>query len=90
MIRGTLPLRNIFPVMMDGVRDMVIRHVAAHGARSIESLCEKFRVNTYCLMRELQPAFDSGVLDLDSEDLDGKVSYRPPADPLARRIIELS
>ena len=87
---GDLAFANIFPVMMGGVRAMVIRHVAAHGAKRIESLCEKFRVNTYCLMRELQPAFDSGVLDLDSEDLDGRVSYRPPADPLARRIIELS
>ena len=38
----------------------------------------------------LSAAVEAHILDLDSQDSDGTYTYITPADPIARRIVELS
>ena len=81
----------IFRVMMGSRRSRVVRHIASVGSCRICDIRERFgfaRLND--LERDLKPAIDAHILDLDSQDPDGTYSYITPADPIARRIIELS
>ena len=81
----------IFRVMMGSFRSRVIRHVAAGGCGGVEFLRNTFDIQHFGdLKRSLRPAVDAHILDLDSEDPDGKYSYVTPSDPIARRIVELS
>ena len=38
----------------------------------------------------LKPAVEGGLLSVSAEGPDGIYAYIPPADPIARRIVELS
>ena len=40
--------------------------------------------------RDLKPAVEGGLLSVSAEGPDGTYAYIPPADPIARRIVELS
>ena len=81
----------IFRVMMGSFRSRVIRHVAAGGCGGVEFLRNTFDIQHFGdLKRSLRPAVDAHILDLDSDDPDGKYSYVTPSDPIARRIVELS
>lgn len=81
----------IFRVMMGSFRSRVVRHIAAGGCGEVEFLRNTFDIQHFGdLQRDLRPAVDAHILDLDSDDPDGKYSYVTPSDPIARRIIELS
>ena len=80
----------IFRVMMGSLRSRVVRHIASGESGVVEFLCERFGVRESDLHRALRPAIDADVLSLDVKCLDGAYRYITPADPIARRIIELS
>lgn len=80
----------IFRVMMGSFRSRVVRMLAAGGCGEVESLCECFEKKPNELLCDLDWAVRGGVLDLTSQDSTGVYRYRTPADPIARRIIELS
>ena len=81
----------IFRVMMGSFRSRVVRHIAAGGSGGVGFLRETFDVKRFGdLKRDLRPAVDAHILALDSDDPGGRYSYITPADPIARRIVELS
>jgi len=80
----------IFHIMMGPFRARVVRLVASGECGSVEALAERFKRKPADLIRHLEWAVKGGVLDLDSEDPAGVYRYITPADPIARRIIELS
>lgn len=81
----------IFRVMMGSRRSNVVRHIAGGGSGRISDLRERFGfIRLSDLERDLKFATDARILDLDSQDPGGTYSYITPADPIARRIIELS
>ena len=80
----------IFRVLMGSVRSRVVRHIASGESGGVEFLCERFGVRESDLHRALQPAIDADVLSLDVKCLDGTYRYITPADPIARRMVELS
>ena len=81
----------IFRAMMGSLRSRIVRYVAAGGCGRIEHLRNRFGILRLSdLERDLKPAIEARILDLDSQDSDGTYSYITPADPIARRIVELS
>lgn len=80
----------IFRVMMGSVRSRVVRHIASGESGGVEFLCERFGVRESDLHHALRPAIDADILSLDMKCLDGTYRYITPADPIARRIVELS
>ena len=81
----------IFRVMMGSRRSMIVRHIASGGCGRVSSLIRDFNFLQLCdIMRDLKAAVDAHILDLDSQDSSGTYTYITPADPIARRIIELS
>ena len=81
----------IFRAMMGSLRSRVVRYIAAGGSGSIQHLREQFKItNVSDLIRDMKPALDAKISDLDSEDPDGTYTYITPADPIARRVVELS
>ena len=87
---GDVSFAPIFRVMMGSVRSRVVRHIASGESGGVEFLCERFGVRESDLHRVLRPAIDADVLSLDGKCLDGTYRYITPADPIARRIVELS
>ena len=87
---GDLSFAPIFRVMMGSFRSRVVRYLAAGGDGNVETLSERFQMRVCDIRRDLEPAEDGGVLDCDSDDSDGVYRYITPADPIARRIVELS
>ena len=81
----------IFRAMMGSRRSQIVRHLAAGGCGRIDYLRERFNVLRLSdLERDLRFAIDAHILDLDSQDPDGTYTYITPADPIARRVVELS
>ena len=81
----------IFRAMMGSLRSRVVRHIAAGGSGNIQRLRDQFNItNVSDLIRDMKPALDAKIIDLDSEDPDGTYTYITPTDPIARRIVELS
>lgn len=80
----------IFRVMMGSVRSRIVRFLAAGGIGVVESLCDEFSMRETDLHYTLRPAVDGGILSLDVKCPDGTYRYITPADPIARRIVELS
>ena len=81
----------IFRPMMGSQRSRIVRHIAAGGCGNVQYLREKFNiVRLNDLERDLKPALEAHILDLDSNDPSGNYTYVTPADPIARRIVELS
>lgn len=81
----------IFRAMMGSLRSRIVRHIAAGGCGNAGYLREQFKIVQFCdLLRDMKPAIEAHILNLDSQDPDGNYTYVPPADPIARRIIELS
>ena len=80
----------IFRVMMGSVRSRIVRHVASGGCGVVGFLSDRFAVRESDLHRELRPAVDADILSLDVKCSEGTYRYITPADPIARRIVELS
>lgn len=80
----------IFRVMMGESRARIVRHLAAGGEGVVRALCDKFDVWDFNLHRVLHPAVEAGVLSIDAVRADGTYRYLTPADPIARRVVELS
>lgn len=87
---GDLSFVPIFRVMMGSLRSRVVRYIASGGDGSVVTLSERFQMRVCDVRRGLESAVDGGVLDCDSDDSDGVYRYITPADPIARRIVELS
>jgi len=80
----------IFRVMMRPFRARVVRQLAACGPCSVEDLSSRYNKKPSNLIEELKWAVKGGLLELDADDPTGTYSYITPADPVARRIVELS
>lgn len=80
----------IFRVMMGSVRSRTVRHLATGGCGGVEFLCDMFGIRESDLHRALRPAIDGNVLSLDVKCPEGTYRYITPADPIARRMVELS
>lgn len=87
---GDLSFAPVFRVMMGLVRARIVRYIAAGGNGCAEHLSEKFNLPNSDLRHYLAFAEEGGILERDSDDNDGIYRYIAPADPIARRIIELS
>lgn len=87
---GDLSFVPVFRVMMGSVRARIVRYIAAGGNGCVEALSDRFRMHPGDLRHHLKFAEQGGILSCDSDDSDGVYSYIAPADPIARRIIELS
>ena len=57
---------------------------------SLLELAEKYDKEMRLVTRDLKPAVEGGLLSVSAEGPDGIYAYIPPADPIARRIVELS
>ena len=81
----------VFRAMMGSRRSRIVRHIASGGCGHIPYLIRQFEFLQLCdLIRDLKAAVEAHILDLDSQDSDGTYAYITPADPIARRIVELS
>ena len=81
----------VFRAMMGSRRSRIVRHIASGGCGHIPYLIQQFEFLQLCdLIRDLKAAVEAHILDLDSQDSDGTYTYITPADPIARRIVELS
>ena len=68
-------------------------HKGPHGSTDgipLLELAEKYDKETRLVTRDLKPAVEGGLLSVSAEGPDGIYAYIPPADPIARRIVELS
>ena len=81
----------VFRAMMGSRRSRIVRHIASGGCGHIPFLIQQFGFLQLCdLMRDMKAAVEANILSLDSQDSDGTYAYITPADPIARRIVELS
>lgn len=87
---GDMSFAPIFRAMMSPILSRVVRSVAAGEASTAGEIAEWFGLRVGDLHVFLRPAFEGGILDRDSEGAEGVYSYITPADPIARRIVELS
>ena len=87
---GDLSFVPIFHVMMGVMRARIVRFIAAGGDGGVEYLAEKFQLRVGDLRHHLKFAEEGGVLTCNSDDPDGVYTYITPADPIARRVVELS
>ena len=87
---GDLSFVPVFRVMMGAIRARVVRHIASGGDGCVEHLSERFHLQAGDLRHYLKFAEEGGMLACDSDDQDGVYHYIAPADPIARRIVELS
>lgn len=87
---GDLSFVPVFRVMMGATRARIVRYIASGGDGCIECLSEKFQLQTGDLRHYLKFAVEGGMLFCDCDDPDGIYHYIVPADPIARRIVELS
>ena len=84
-------LLPIFAVMMNPMRARVVHYLADGGDGAKEHLIEHFKQNKKTFDRDLKPARDAGLLDMDDDDAGvGSYSYHAPTDPIARRLVELA
>lgn len=85
-----LAFKGVFAALMNPFRARVVAAVAAAGEISGVEICEKTNHQMKYLKRDLQEAVEAGILDpSDSEPRAAVYRYRPPADPTARRLVEL-
>ena len=87
---GDLSFAPIFRVMMGAIRSQVVRSIAAGGDGRVEAIAKRFNLRVCDVRTDLRLAEEGGVLVCSSDDPDGVYSYITPADPIARRIVELS
>ena len=87
---GNMSFAPVFRVMMGAIRARVVRYIASGGDGCVEHLSERFQLKTWDLRHYLKFAEEGGMLVCNSDDPDGVYRYIAPADPIARRIVELS
>ena len=85
-----LSFTSIFPAMMNAFRARVVANIAASSGMTLLELAEKYDKEMRLITRDLKPAVECGLLEVSAEGPDGIYTYKPPADPIARRIVELS
>ena len=79
-----------FGVMMNPLRARVVHYLAKGGDGTKTHLIERFKQSKRTFDRDLKPARDAGLLDMDDDDATaGRYIYLAPSDPIALRIIEL-
>ena len=71
---------------------MALPRVRGHAGRVtlLLELAEKYDKEMRLVTRGLKPTVEGGLLSVSAEGPDGIYAYIPPADPIARRIVELS
>ena len=87
---GDLSFAPVFRVMMGAIRARAVRYIASGGDGCVKHLSERFQLRPGDLRHHLKFAEEKGALSCDSDDPDGVYHYIAPADPIARRIVELS
>lgn len=87
---GNMSFAPVFRVMMGAIRARVVRYIASGGDGCVEHLSERFQLQIGDLRHYLKFAEEGGMLVCNSDDPDGVYRYIAPADPIARRIVELS
>lgn len=87
---GDLSFTPIFRSMMSPLLAGVVRRSAAGEVRSVGEIAEKLNMRVGDLRVYLKPAVEGGLISIKSDDPDGVYEYITPADPIARRIVELS
>lgn len=87
---GNMSFVPIFHVMMGRIRARIVRFIAAGGCGCVEYLAEKFELRQGDLRHFLKFAEEGQILRCNSDDPDGVYEYITPADPIARRVVELS
>jgi len=80
----------VFAPMMNDFRARVVHYIACGGDGCAENLSELLCKKRKFVLRDLSYALEGGLLDTTSEDGEGRYFYRPPADPIAQRIVELA
>lgn len=60
------------------------------ASEHFSALAEKYDKEMRLISRDLKPAAECGLISISAEGSSGIYSYIPPADPIARRIVELS
>ena len=84
-------LTVVFGVLMNPFRARVINYLANGGNGEKENLIKCFKQSKKTLDRDLKPARDAGLLDMDDDDADfGCYTYHAPSDPIATRLIALA
>ena len=85
------PLEPVFHSLMNPFRGRAIHWLSTGGSGDKAALCERFNKRREVLARDLQPAVEAGLLEVTDDDSEtGAYVYRAPADPLARRLIDLA
>ena len=77
-------------VMMNVFRAKAVANIALTDGITLLELAEKYDKEMRLVTRDLKPAVEGGLLSVSAEGPDGIYAYIPPADPIARRIVELS
>ena len=85
-----LAFSEVFPVMMNAFRAKAVANIALTDGITLLELAEKYDKEMRLVTRDLKPAVEGGLLSVSAEGPDGIYAYIPPADPIARRIVELS
>ena len=85
-----LAFADVFPVMMNAFRAKAVANIALTDGITLLELAEKYDKEMRLVTRDLKPAVEGGMLSVSAEGPDGIYTYIPPADPIARRIVELS
>lgn len=80
----------VFSPMMNAFRARIIHYVACGGDGRTEALAELLCKKPRFVIRDLEYAVSGGLLDMTSEDGEGRYIYYPPKDPIGQRIVELA
>ena len=81
---GYLPVMR---VMGNAMRARIVGMLARDGAANCEYVCDKTGLGAKALLRHLKPAFDIGLIELDSGDI---LKFNQPSDPIAQLIVKAS
>ena len=76
--------------MMNAFRAKAVANIALTDGITLLELAEKYDKEMRLMTRDLKSAVEGGLLSVSAEGPDGIYAYIPPADPIARRIVELS
>ena len=85
-----LGFTSVFPAMMNAFRSHAVAYIATTSGVTLLALAEKYDKEMRLISRDLKPAAECGLISISAEGSSGIYSYTPPADPIARRIVELS
>ena len=84
--RGDYDDLGMFRALMNAFRARVCNYLMKGGDKSKAAICAHFEHQPKYLVRDLQPAVESGLLT----EYDEEYEFNLPSDPIIKRIVELS